>query len=645
MAKAKLTLLLDLADKLTGKLNKVSGRVAKFQDKNDKRFDRFAKRIGTTSDKLNKSMRVASFAIIGMLGVIGHKSVKAAAEFDSAFLNIKQLNLDKSKGELESYRSEIREATFDMGTNLKDSTDAMYDLQSATGLYGKDAISIFKKVAKYSVATGANINDAMNSTTKAMKAFGLGVNDIDHLLTSNAKTVQTGITTFDELAKVQTEYAGASASAGQGIDQANKVFAMFTSIAKNSDVGANMTKTFFQGLGQQADKFEETLGVQVFDKNGSMRDADLILKDISSKFKGMTDKEITQAINKIGGPEGLRGALDKVKVGTEDMIRTFNDFDSSTFNLDDALVNAEGDFGKMKELLSNRFEVLMSKIGEVLIPILVRLFEYIMNGLTWLNDNSDFVIPLFIGLGSAIGIATVASWGLNASLLANPIVLIISAIIGLIVWLVRMANKLEGWGKLWDAIVFNMKSNWNVVTSYLKLKWLEFKDVFLMGIDGIQYAWYNLKSLWDEEGAAAGLQKLRDKSKARMDEIAKQKNAVKGYTMDLLKSYQDMSTALTWKEDEDNEKIKNDLLGDGGLIPDGKDGKDGKNAKGSVTNSVNKITGASTNAKNIKINIDALHKGDNNLTGDNGKRLSMREYEAMFEEMIQRILRNAEMSL
>ncbi|MRI64662.1 phage tail tape measure protein, partial [Ornithobacterium rhinotracheale] len=376
---AKLTLLIELADKLSDKLGKIENKLANFQGRVQKRLnnlsEKISKKLGMSTTSLKRGLMVGASAGMAALGTLAVKGVNAAAKFDEAFMPIRQLNLDKSKGTLDEYRAKIREATYEVGTNLTDSTNAIYDLQSATGVFGDDAISIFKKVGKYSVATGANINDAMNSTTKAMKAFGLGVDDIDKLLESNAKTVQTGITTFDELARVQTEYAGAASSAGQGVDTANKIFAMFTSVAKNSDVGATMAKTFFQGMGQQADKFKEILKVNVFDEKGSMRQADEILKEIAGKFKGMSDKQITEAINKIGGPEGLQGALAKVKTGADDMIATFEAFDSSKFNLDKALKNAQGDFTKMKELFSNRLEIVLSKIGDAIIPYLLKLFE------------------------------------------------------------------------------------------------------------------------------------------------------------------------------------------------------------------------------------------------------------------------------
>ncbi len=110
---------------------------------------------------LIKNPYVAATAGLISFGVMAKKSVQAAEKFDSAFLPIKQLNLDKSSNELSAYRNQIRDAAFDIGANIQDSTNAMYDLQSATGLYGDDAIAVFKKVGKYSFATGANINDAM----------------------------------------------------------------------------------------------------------------------------------------------------------------------------------------------------------------------------------------------------------------------------------------------------------------------------------------------------------------------------------------------------------------------------------------------------------------------------------------------------
>ncbi|MCK0199223.1 phage tail tape measure protein [Ornithobacterium rhinotracheale] len=642
---AKLTLLIDLADKLSGKLGKLEGKVANFQGRMQKKLnsigDSISKKLGVSTENLKKGLMMGAAAGIAALGTLAVKGVNAAAKFDEAFMPIRQLNLDKSKGTLDEYRAKIREATYEVGTNLTDSTNAIYDLQSATGVFGDDAISIFKKVGKYSVATGANINDAMNSTTKAMKAFGLGVNDIDKLLESNAKTVQTGITTFDELARVQTEYAGAASSAGQGVDTANKIFAMFTSVAKNSDVGATMAKTFFQGMGQQADKFKEVLKINVFDEKGSMRQADDILKDIAGKFKNMSDQQITEAINKIGGPEGLQGALAKVKTGADDMIATFEAFDSSKFNLDDALANAQGDFNKLKELFSNRLEVVMSKIGEAIIPHLLKLFEVLNPALDWLNQNMDWIIPVFGTFAGVLGAVTAAMWLLNSAMFANPVGLIIAGVAALIALVVVAINKFNDWGA-------------GILALLGPIGWL------IIIIKKLYDGWDKVKAAFTAGGIMAALKQI---GKTLLDAIlqpvqqlleilsyipglghlaGKGASFIEGLRKNLGAIDPSKGSGESKKADDKPTALYGDKETNGGTPILGGAGKGEKTPK--VADNVNKVTGASTQAKNITINIEALHKGNNNLSGNDGKRLSMQEYEEMFNEMMMRIIRNAELS-
>src|SRR5690606_3882880 len=211
-------------------------------------------------------------------------------------------------------------------------------------------------------------------------AFGLGANDIKGYLESNAKTVQVGITTFEELARVQTEYAGAAAGAGQTVNTANKIFAAFTSIAKDSNTAANMTKTAFMGLTQKGTiEGLESIGVSIYDSNGQMRDLSKVLGEVSSKFKDMTLQEIDALINKIGGPEGLRNLFVKLKTSSEDFFNTLTAFDSSQFDLDKALKNAQGDVSVLTDIVKNRWGVVMENLGQKILPM-------VATALNWLNN-------------------------------------------------------------------------------------------------------------------------------------------------------------------------------------------------------------------------------------------------------------------
>ncbi|HEX8575341.1 MAG TPA: phage tail tape measure protein [Flavobacterium sp.] len=632
--KSKLELLMVLSDKLfNNKLSQVQAKLSGATDKMDAKLNKFS------GNQVKIAAGVAgAFAAIGGFALITsglNKSIEATEKFDTAFLPIKQLNLDKSKSEISSYRNLIRDSAYIVGTSLEASTQGFYDLQSATGLYGKDAAEVFKTVGRYSIATGANLTDSINSTTKAMKAFGIGVIGIDALLTSNAKTVQVGITTFDELARVQTEYAGATSAAGQSVDTGNKIFAMFTSISKNADIAANMTKTFFDGLGQQTKQIKDSLNINVFDTKGNMKDADKLLIEISNKFKNMSDKQITEVINKIGGPEGLRGALAKVKTGAEDMINTFNAFDSSTFNLSDALKNAEGDYGKMKELFGNRMEMVFSKMGEKVLPILAGIFDKMNPMLDWLYKNVDWLIPAIGSFASVLGVLTAGVWLFNVAMAANPVGLIVLGIAALIGLITAIIVKWDEWGAALSIFMGPI-------------------GIVIGAFKSIYDHWESIKNAFKTDGILGGLKRI---GMVLLDVLLKPLQQIletvaefdpTGWAQkgaDSLKAFRESNDLVTPGEtntealaaksplDANNPLAKAPVAG-------------GKNAMSAGTKKqgeqVSKVAGQANQVRKIEIKIDSFNKGGINVAQSAYAGMTKEDIEAWFKEMLRRVIINAE---
>ena len=621
---SKLELIMQLSDKLfNNKLSQVQAKLSAATDKMEGKLGKFNK----NQVKMAAGVATAFAAIGGIASITAtiNRSIDSAEKFDSAFLPIRQLNLDKSKGEVDSYRNLIRNSAYEIGTSLEDSTKAYYDLQSATGLYGKEAESVFKKVGQYSIATGANLGDAMNSTTKAMKAYGLGVKDIDALLTSNAKTVQVGITTFDELARVQTDYAGSVSAAGQNFDTGNKVFAMFTSVAKSADIAANMTKTFFDGLGSQSKQIKDSLGIDVFDVKGNMKDADKLLVEISEKFKGMNDKQITAIINKIGGPEGLRGALAKVKTGADDMIATFNAFDSSKFSLADALKNAEGDYGKMKELFYNRLDIVFSKIGEKILPILANVFDKLTPMLNWLFQNVDWLIPVIGLFVSVLATLTAGVWLFNLAMAANPVGLIILGISALIGLIAAIIIKWDEWGA---ALSLFMGPVGMIIGM--------FKSLY--------DHWDSIKKAFADGGILAGLRRigvvlfdaLLKPIQQLLELVAKLPGmgGIAGFAANKIKELRGNLDLITPGENAVPESLTK--------APDAtSDKKGGKNFK-KEGEQVNKTVGQANQVRKIDIKIDSFNKGGINVAQSAYGGMSKDDVEAWFKEMLRRVVINAE---
>lgn len=99
-----------------------------------------------------------------------------------------------------------------------------------------------------------------------------------------------------------------------------------------------------------------------------------------------------------------------------------------------------------------------------------------------------------------------------------------AAIVAIIVLIAALIYKTKGWGETWKNLGAFMKLVWQGAMTELKLGWLEFEDFFMTAIEALQRAWYKLQSLWDKEGAAAGLAEVQDKQFERAEQIAEARN-------------------------------------------------------------------------------------------------------------------------
>ncbi len=646
---AKVTLLLEMKDRIkTGmseakkKVNEGVGsmknKLSELKNHHVAMFNTMRNQIpmfGSAMSALGNPYVLLIGGAIALATFIG-SATKKAAEFNHEFLAIKQLNLDKSKGELDSYRNSIKSVAFDVGTNLNDTTKAFYDIQSATGMFGKDVADITTKVGNYAIITGAKLPDAVNQTVKAMKAFKLGVNDIDSLLIANAKTVQVGITTFDELARVQTEYAGAAAGAGQSVDTANKIFAAFTSIAKDSATAATMTKTAFEGLTQKNTvKGLKDIGISMYDAKGNMRDLSLVLKEVNTKFKSMSSQQIDETIAKIGGPEGLRNLFLKLKVGAEDFFTTMDAYDKSQFNFSDALKNAKGDFKTISEIAKNRLGVIMVEIGEKFLPIWVSALEKVNNILSFVWDNFDTIWSVIKGVGIALGIAKVAMIAFNVITAANPIGAIVTGVVLLIAYIIIAYKKFDQFGALMFAALgpigilvnmfLNIKKHWDSIVNAFK------EGGFIAGIKRIGLVLIDalvmpIQQALNLIGKIPGME-FAKRWAGNVDQFRQQVLNI------------DTSTTPAEEEGSGEQSAFN-----AGKNPFGNEDIGGAPNADTLDNSVNRITGSAAQVKNITVNIDSFNKGGINTANTELKNMQPEEIEQWMTNMFLRVVRNVETS-
>lgn len=388
-------------NKLYSKFNKMDKSVSKIEgntinfgstmDKVAKKGKRGFKDLATEIPGVGRAFQLiknpivmTGAAIVG-IGAFMNKASKEAANFNNEFLELKNLNLNKTDQQIKNLRDDVLNLSLSKGLDPEKTSKAFFDVQSSTEKFGKEVEDIVGKVGVFARTMKADYNTSVEGAAKAMGIFQFGAKDLDQYLASNYKTVQVGITTFDQLAKVQTEYAGAAAAAGQDFDQANKLFALFTKTSKNVDIAATMTKSAFQDLTKKSTiKGFKKLGVEIFDASGNMRAFEDISRDAVPALKKLDDSQFSKLKEEIGGSEGLRGLMDQLKNSGDDVLSTFDAFNNTDFDFDKALENANGDLKVMSEIVDNKLSAAWIRFGDKITPIMISIKS-------WLSDMLDGV--------------------------------------------------------------------------------------------------------------------------------------------------------------------------------------------------------------------------------------------------------------
>lgn len=123
------------------------------------------------------------------------------------------------------------------------------------------------------------------------------------------------------------------------------------------------------------------------------------------------------------------------------------------------------------------FENAKASLGASLLPALTMGAQVLSQFATWVQENSSWLTPLAI----AIGVVSAAVWILNIAMNANPIVLLITIIAGLIAILI-------GWASQSD----NVKNAWGSVTGWFQNIGKSISDAFKRAGNWIKDTWNGL---------------------------------------------------------------------------------------------------------------------------------------------------------
>ena len=485
-------------------------------------------KIGAAGEKLqtvgNKISSVGQklLPVTGVVTGLGTAAVKTAADFDSAMSKVAAVSGATGK-DFDDLRSKAREMGAKTKFSATEAAEAMNYMVMAGWKTG-DMLGGIEGVMNLAAASGEDLATTSDIVTDSLTAFGLKAEDSGHfadVLAAASANANTNVSMMGETFKYCAPVAGALGFSVE--DTAEAIGLMGNAGIKASQAGTSM-RSIMTNLTGDVKLSGAAIGdvtIATTNADGSMRSLSAILADCRVAFGGMTEAEKANNAEALVGKNAMSGFLALMNAAPEDINKVsgaVNNCKDAAKNMADTMQdNLEGQM----TILKSQLQELAISFGDLLMPAvrsIVAGLQGMVNVLNAMPDGVKRVImiiallvaalgPVLILIGKTISaVGTIMTWipklagaintvkgafaALSATMMANPIAIVIAAIAALVAAFIYLWNTNEEfrqfWIRLWNEIKEVAVQVWTAVSQFLVSAWNGIRNTAVAVWNGIK---------------------------------------------------------------------------------------------------------------------------------------------------------------
>lgn len=428
--------------------------------------------IAEKSGNIAKKFAPASLAFAGA----GVAATKAAVEFESAFAGVEK-TVDGTTEQLAA----LRQGILDMAEEIPASTTEIAAVAEAAGQLSiptDDILDFTRVMLDMGVATNLSAEEAATAIARIANITGMAGKDYSRFASAVVALGNAHATTEREIVEMANRLASAGTIAGLSEADILALSTAMSSVGIEAEAGGTaMTQTLTaisKAIANGGDKLEKF-----------------------AKISGMSSNEFVKAWSEdpITAISAFIGGLGEMNENGEDTILLLDDLNLSGIRqsnmlkslalahdtLDSAIKTSHSaweedtalseEASKRYQTLASQLQILKNKLynlaeafGEILLPIINKIVAGLQNAIDWFSNLDDGVKKTILIVGGLIaaispiagiisGIAGAISFITGTVIpalitainfiIANPIVLLIAAIVGLVAWIATSGDEIQ----------------------------------------------------------------------------------------------------------------------------------------------------------------------------------------------------------
>lgn len=455
-------------------------------------------KIGKKSEAIGKKLLPVSVGITA----VGTGAAKMASDFEDSMAKVSTI-ADTSKITMEDLRTSIVDLSNETGVGASELAQNVYDAISA-GQKTEHAVGFVTKATRLAKAGFTETGSALDILSTIMNAYGLEAEEVGRVSDQLIQTQNLGKTTVAELSSSMGKVIPTAKANSVALDQVCSAYSIMTA----NGIATAETTTYLNSMLNELGKGGTGVDKILREKTGKS------FKELSADGASLGD--VLWILNEHANESGMSfgdlwSSSEAGKAGMILLGDSAEDFNSTLVKMNDAVGTTDKAFEKM-DTQSNQNRIMINRLKNTMIDlgttILKMITPYIEKASMKVKELSQWFAGLTEGqkkaivktagviailgpmlivfgkictsvsaiirvaknLSPVLKVVRIAFSGLNKVMLANPIMLVVTACIALIGILVTLYLKCdwfrEAVDKIWLAIKKSFFKVWDAIADF-----------------------------------------------------------------------------------------------------------------------------------------------------------------------------------
>ncbi|MGF2140163.1 phage tail tape measure protein [Enterococcus innesii] len=485
--------------------------------------------VGGIMTSAGKTMtKAVTLPILGLTTA----AVKVGGDFEEQMSRVKAIS-----GATGDAFEELRDQAIDLGAktafSAKESADGMENLASA-GFDAQEIMAAMPGLLDLAAVSGGDVALASENAATALRGFGLEADQSGHIADVFARAAADTNAEVADMGEAMKYIAPVANAMGLSIEEtAAAIGIMSDAGVKGSQAGTTLRGALSR-ISKPTKAMRETmdeLGVSFYDSEGNMISLQDQISLLSDSFDGLTQEQKNQALVTLYGQESLSGMMALIDKGPDSLGALTESLEQSDGAADEMARTMQDNMNSSIEQMLGAFESAAIVIQDILSPAIASiadsigsLVEKFVSAPRWVQTTilslgllAAAVGPILFGVGKLmklfqtmkVGIlalragftalntaVTVVGGGIKALfavLAANPIILIIGAIVAAVAAFIYFWNTSEEFRNFFIGMWEGIKEAVGIALEWIEDSWSNMVEGAKNAVESVKQAWSDTK--------------------------------------------------------------------------------------------------------------------------------------------------------